>query len=138
MLRKRRRLLLATGLVVVVGSLAARAPADPGYTALYPETVPGPGLGHLATGHGQAGGAAFTLSQARVTYGAFRSLAVRRVRFGRNAVRLAGVGLVHGRRVPFVAVGVHNALPGVDVFRIAWNRGASFGGVVTSGLLFVR
>jgi hypothetical protein len=51
---------------------------------------------------------------------------------------LTGTGIVAGRRVGFTAVGVHNALPEIDVFRIAWNHGASHGGVVTSGSVFIR
>src|SRR4051812_21598818 len=129
-------------------ALAAPAAADngPGFTALYPETVPGAGLGGVsgaehtivrqASGHGLVGTAAFTLSSSRVTYTAagrqFRSLRVRTVLFGENAVKLRGTGLLNGRRVAFTAVGVHNALPGVDVFRIGWNHGAAHGGTVTS------
>jgi len=109
-----------------LGALALAAPAEavafppvPEGQALYPETVPGAGLGAVAgarhavvrivSGRGLAGGAPFSLSKRTVGYG--------------------------GR---FTAVGVHNALPGVDVFRIAWNHGASLGGRVTSGLLFIR
>ncbi|MES1246278.1 MAG: hypothetical protein ABUS54_01230, partial [Actinomycetota bacterium] len=65
-------------------------------------------------------------------------LKVSRVAFGVNAVKLRGTGLLAGRRVAFTAVGVHNALPEVDVFRIAFGHGASLGGVVTSGSVFIR
>lgn len=143
---------IAAGLAAF--ALAAPAAADngPGYTALYPETVAGAGLGGVAgashtivrraTGHGLVGAAAFTLSPTRVTYSLgslhFRSSGVRTALFGENAVKLRGTGLLNGRRVAFTAVGVHNALPGVDVFRIGWNHGATHGGVVTSGLMFIR
>jgi hypothetical protein len=135
-------------------ALAAPAAAGnaPGYTALYPETVAGAGYSGVAgaqhtivrqaAGHGLVGTAAFTLTPSRVTYtlGAmhFRSLGVRTVLFGLNAVKLQGTGLLNGRRVSFTAVGVHNARPGVDVFRLGWNHGAAHGGAVTSGLLFIR
>jgi hypothetical protein len=135
-------------LAVAAPALADPALADPGSTALYPETIPGAGLSGVAgashtivrqlTGRGAVGGIAFTLTPARVTFGAFRSLRVTRVAFGTNAVRLRGVGLVAGRRVSFTAVGVHNARPEVDVFRIAWNHGASLGGIVTKGTVFIR
>lgn len=137
-------------LIVTVAALALAAPAlaDPGSTALYPETIPGAGLSGVAgashtivrqlAGHGMVGRVAFTLTPAHVAFGRFRSLRVRRVVFGVNAVELRGVGLVGGRRVSFTAVGVHNARPEVDVFRIAWNHGASLGGVVTQGAVFIR
>jgi hypothetical protein len=53
-------------------------------------------------------------------------------------VTLRGVGLLNHRRVPFTAVGVHNELPGVDVFRISWNHGAGLGGRVVTGSVFIR
>src|SRR4051812_5076687 len=140
--------------ILTAFALAAPAAAanGPGYTPLYPETVAGAGLGGVAgaqhtivrqaTGHGLVGRAAFTLTPGRVTYVLggvhFRSLGVRTVLFAENAVKLRGTGLLNGRRVSFTAVGVHNARPGVDVFRLGWNHGATHGGVVTSGLLFIR
>src|SRR4051812_43202439 len=145
-----------TFIAAALGAFALAAPAaaahGPGYTALYPETVTGAGLSGVAgaqhtivrqaSGYGLVGHAAFTLTPSRVTYtvGAvhFRSLGVRTVVFGENAVKLRGTGLLNGRRVSFTAVGVHNARPGVDVFRLGWNHGATNGGVVTSGLLFIR
>lgn len=138
-------------IATLFGVLALAAPAayaDPGSTALYPETIPGAGLNGVAgashtivrqlVGHGIAGGVAFRLASSKVVYGSFRSLEVRTVRFGTNAVKLRGVGLVHGRRVSFTAVGVHNAAPGIDIFRLAWNHGAAVGGIVTRGLVFIR
>lgn len=139
-------------LAIAVGALALAAPAaalaDPGYTALYPETVPGAGLGgvagathtivRLAVGNGTVRSVPFSLSRTHVVYGGFRSTSVRTAIFGLNAVKLRGFGLFDGRRVAFTAVGVHNALPGVDVFRIAWNHGSSLGGRVTSGGVFIR
>jgi hypothetical protein len=144
--------LIAAGLAACALAAPAAADSGPGYTALYPEVVPGAGLAGVAgashtilrqaAGHGLVGSAAFTLSPSRVSYTAgmlhFRSLGVRTVLFGENAVKLRGTGLLNGRRVAFTAVGVHNALPGVDVFRIGWNHGATHGGVVTSGLVFIR
>ena len=133
-------------------ALAAPAYADPGSTALYPETVAGAGLNGVAgaehtivrqaAGHGLVGTAAFTLTSNRVTYSTrglhFRSLAVRTVLFGENAVKLHGTGVLNGHLVTFTAVGVHNARPGIDVFRLGWNHGATHGGVLTSGLVFIR
>ena len=137
---------------VVAAAFGALALAAPAYadtaTPLYPETIPGAGLSGVAgashtivrqaSGTGFVGGVAFRLSPTRVTFGAFRSLHVSKVVFGLNAVKLRGTGLVHGRRVAFTAVGVHNAMPGVDVFRLAWNHGGSVGGIVTSGAVFIR
>src|SRR5947208_2977136 len=143
---------IAAGLAACALAAPAAAADAPGFTALYPETVAGAGLNGVAgaqhtiirqaAGHGLVGTAAFTLTPSRVTYalGAvhFRSLGVRSVLFGENAVKLQGTGVLNGRRVSFTAVGVHNARPGVDVFRLGWNHGAAHGGVVTSGLLFIR
>ena len=129
---------LSLALVVAALALAAPALADPGSTALYPETIPGPGLPHTVAGSGRVGAVPFAVTPTRISFGSFRSLAVREVVFGTNAVRLRGTGLVGGRRVAFTAVGVHDARPGVDVLRIAWSHGASLGGVVTRGLLVVR
>jgi len=140
-----------TFIAAAAGALALTAPAFAGGTqgqALSPEIVPGAGLSGVAgashtivrelTGSGVAAGTAFRLTPTTVRFGAFRSLKIRTVLFGQNAVKLRGTGIVAGRRVSFTAVGVHNALPEVDVFRIAWNHGASFGGVVTSGSVFIR
>jgi hypothetical protein len=137
---------------VIAAALGALALAAPAYadtvTPLYPETVPGAGLDGVAgasytiirhvSGTGRVGAIPFRLSTGRVAYGAFRSVQVSTVRYGLNAVELHGTGLVGGRRVAFTAVGVHNAKPGIDVFRLAWNHGASVGGVVTSGAVFIR
>jgi hypothetical protein len=137
-------------IAIGVGALALAGPAaaDPGYTALYPETVPGAGLGgvagtthtivRLAAGRGIAGGIPFSISKSHVVYGRFHSTRIRTSLWGLNAVKLRGIGTLNGRTVRFTAVGVHNALPGVDVFRIAWDHGASYGGRVTSGTVFIR
>jgi hypothetical protein len=140
---KRSLIAAAAGALV----LAAPAFADTA-TPLYPETVPGAGLHGVAgashtivrtaSGSGLVGSVAFRLTPTQVTFGSFRSLRVSKVLFGLNAVKLHGIGLVGGQRVAFTAVGVHNALPGVDVLRLAWNHGASVGGIVTSGSVFVR
>jgi hypothetical protein len=140
------RFLLAT--CVAALAFAAPALADPGSTGLYPETVPGAGLSGVAgathtivrhvAGAGRVGATPFTLTKARVAYGAFHSVAIDRVTFGLNAVTVRGIGLIRGRRVSFVAVGVHNLTPEVDVFRIAWSHGASHGGRVTHGSVWIR
>lgn len=140
--------LAAVGVAAFALAGPAAASADPGYTALYPETIPGAGLGgvagathtivRLATGHGTVAGVSFAVSKTHVDYGRFHSTRIRTVVFGLNAVKLRGIGLIDGRRVAFTAVGVHNALPDVDVFRIAWNHGASLGGRVQTGSVFIR
>ena len=142
----RKTVALVSG--VLAFAFAAPVLADPGSTALYPETIPGAGLSGVAgashtivrqlTGSGLVGATAFRLTPSTVAFGSFRSLKVRTAIFGLNAVKLRGIGLVGGRRVSFTAIGVHNARPGIDVFRIAWNHGASLGGVVTSGSVFIR
>lgn len=137
-------------------ALALAAPAfgagGPPGQALSPELVPGAGLNGVAgvsytivrhaAGSGLVGSAAFRLTPGRVDYRLgsvqFRSVKVQKVLFGLNAVKLRGTGLVDGRRVSFTAVGVHNARPGTDVFRLAWNHGAAVGGIVTNGSVFVR
>jgi hypothetical protein len=68
----------------------------------------------------------------------FRALKVDTVRFGLNDATLKGVGLLNGRRVSFGAVAVHNAQPGVDTIHISLNRGASLGGRVLRGGVFIR
>jgi hypothetical protein len=147
--------LLAAGFAAL--ALAAPAAADtgaPAGQALFPETIPGAGLGGVAgaqatitrqaIGRGMIGAASFTVRIGKVTYVdplrgvSFTSRTIRTVLFGQNAVKLIGVGRVNGQTVSFTAVGVHNALPGVDVFRIGWNHGATHGGRVTSGLMFIR
>ena len=140
-----KKTIIAAGL----GALVLAAPAFAATaTPLYPETVPGAGLNGVAgashtivrqaSGSGLVGSVAFRLSPTQVRFGAFRSVQVSKVLFGLNAVKVHGTGLVAGRRVSFTAVGVHNAMPGIDVFRLTWNHGASVGGIVTSGSVFIR
>lgn len=139
-----------TLVAAVLGALAVAAPAfaDPSTTQLYPETIPGAGLHGIAgvsytierhaAGRGLVGSVAFRLTPSKVTYGAFRSVKVTTTLFGLNAVKLRGIGIANGRRVAFTAIGVHNSMPGVDVFRVTWNHGAALGGIVTSGSILVR
>ena len=138
---------------------AAAAPLDespqaPAGQALYPETVPGAGLTgvageqatirHTVRGTGLAGTGLFRINAAKVLYVdsirklTFASLKIGSVLFVDNKATLRGVGLLNHRRVPFTAVGVHNELPGVDVFRISWSHGAGLGGRVVSGSVFIR
>jgi hypothetical protein len=140
-----KKTIITAGLGALV--LAAPAFADTA-TPLYPETVPGAGLNGVAgashtivreaSGSGLVGSIAFRLSPTRVAYGRFHSVKVSKVLYGLNAVKVRGTGVVAGRRVSFTAVGVHNAMPGIDVFRLAWDHGASVGGIVTSGSVFIR
>lgn len=144
--------MLLAALALLLAAPAAADTGGPDYTALAPELVPGAGLNgvagathtivRLATGRGLVRGGAFTIGNRRVTFTSgrlrFTSLTGVHALFGLNAVKLHGVGLLNGRRVLFTAVGVHNALPEVDVFRIAWDHGATHGGVVTSGSVFIR
>jgi hypothetical protein len=138
-----------TVIAAALGALALAAPAFADTTTpLYPETVPGAGLNGVAgashtiarqaAGSGLVGSVAFQLTPKQVAFGAFRSVQVSKVLYGLNSVKLRGTGVVAGRRVAFTAVGVHNALAGVDVFRLAWNHGASMGGIVTNGAVFIR
>jgi hypothetical protein len=160
--------LIAGGAACLALAVAAPAVAGPRDTpptppqgqALSPEVVPGAGLSGVAgaqatirrvvRGQGltSAGMARFRIDlsrpSAKLSYVdasqklAFSSLSVASVRFGQNAATFKGIGLVNHRRVPFTVVAVHNALPGVDVFRIAWSHGASLGGRVVSGSVFIR
>jgi hypothetical protein len=150
-------------LALAAAAPAAAAPRDdspqaPEGQSLYPETVPGAGLSgvagaqatirHIVRGTGFTGAALFRVDLNR-TMGTvlyvdpirrltFTSLKVGSVRYIDNKATLQGVGLLNHRRVAFTAVGVHNQLPGVDVFRIAWNHGAGLGGRVIRGSLFIR
>jgi len=148
--------------VAVPASAAPRdtTPAPPEGQALSPEIVPGAGLtgvaGAQATirrivrGHGvtAAGTAHFRvdlskpaadLSYVDVTrHIAFQSLRLGSVRFVENTATLRGIGVLNHRRVPFTVVAVHNALPGVDLFHIAWSHGATHGGRVVEGSVFIR
>jgi hypothetical protein len=151
----------AACLALAAAAPAAAAPRDdsaPQGQALYPETVPGAGLSgvagaqatirHVVRGTGFTGAALFRVdlnrSASKVLYRdparriAFSSLEVGSVRFVENKATLRGIGLLNHRRVAFTAVGVHNALPGIDVFRISWNHGAGLGGRVVRGSLFIR
>jgi hypothetical protein len=149
----------AACLALAAAAPAAAAPRDespraPAGQALYPETVPGAGLAgvageqatirHTVRGTGLAGTALFRINTVKVLYVdsirklTFTSLKIGSVLFVDNKVTLRGVGLLNHRRVPFTAVGVHNELPGVDVFRISWNHGAGLGGRVVTGSVFIR
>jgi len=141
--------MLKAVLAATVGALALAAPAFADTsTPLYPETIPGAGLSGVAgashtivrraSGSGLVGSVAFRLTTRHVAFGRFHSVRVSTVLFGLNAVKVRGTGVVRGRRVSFTAVGVHNAMPGIDVFRLQLNRGASVGGIVTSGGVFIR
>ena len=148
--------------LALVAGPAAAAPRDatppvPGGQALYPETVPGAGLGgvagtqfvlqHRVLGRGMIGTAVFRVDIGRnstVVYVdpvrnlRFRALHIGAVSFVDNTAKLQGIGLVNHRRVGFTVFAVHNAQPGVDVFRIAWLHGASLGGRVFGGSVFIR
>jgi hypothetical protein len=152
-------------LAVAAPAVAAQRDTEPPPTppqgqALSPELVPGAGLtgvaGAQATirrvvrGQGltSSGTARFRIDLSSPTVKlsyvdatrnvAFSSLQLSSVRFGQNAAKFKGIGVVNHRRVPFTVVAVHNALPGVDVFRIAWSHGASLGGRVVTGSVFIR
>ncbi len=99
---------------------------------------------HIVRGTGFTGAALFRMNLGKVQYIdpirklRFTSLKVGSVQFVENKATLHGVGLLNHRRVAFTAVGVHNELPGIDVFRISWNHGAGLGGRVLNGSLFIR
>jgi hypothetical protein len=160
------RILMLTGaacLALAAAGPGASAPRDnlppaPEGQALSPEIVPGAGLTgvagaqatirHVVRGQGLTGAARFRVDLSRpaakviyvdpIRHVTFRSLSLGSVRFVENTATLKGVGILNHRRVPFTAVAVHNQLPGVDVFRIAWSRGTGHGGRVVSGSLFIR
>jgi hypothetical protein len=149
------RTLISSGAACLALAAAAPAAADEFHgTPLYPETVAGAGLsgvaGQQATirrvlrGTGQTASVTFQVGTKRLVFAdvtrnlRFHSLRIAAVRFGTNDAKLQGVGLLNGRRVGFTAVAVHNALPGVDTLRISLNRGASLGGRVVQGAVFIR
>jgi hypothetical protein len=161
-----KTMLMLTGaacLALAAAAPAAVAPRDstppvPKGQALSPEIVPGAGLTgvagaqatirHVVRGHGSTGAALFRIDLSRpaakvlyadpVRHVTFQSLSLGSVRFVENTATLQGVGILNHRRVPFIAVAVHNQLPGVDVFRIAWSHGPRHGGRVVRGSLFIR
>jgi hypothetical protein len=135
----------------------AATPPAPAGQALYPETIPGAGLGGVAgaqivlqdvvRGSGSIGAASFRIevgSGSTVVYVdpvrslRFRSLHIGTVRFVDNTAKLQGIGLLNERRVAFTVYAVHNAQPGVDLFHIAWLHRASLGGRVFGGSVFIR
>lgn len=141
--------------LALVGAAAAAPPA-PGQ-ALYPETVPGAGLTgvagaqatvrHVVRGSGSVGSALFTIDVGRgnsvVYFDAarhlrFHALHIGFVRFADNTATLGGIGLLNRHRVAFTVYAIHNAQPGIDVFRIAWLHGVSMGGRVADGSVFIR
>jgi len=150
--------LVTAGLASLTLALAAPAAAAPPQgQALYPETIPGAGLAgvagaqatlnHVLIGRGSVGTARFRIDVGRastvvyvdpVANLRFRALHVNAVRFVGNSARLRGVGLLNERRVGFAVFAAHNAKAGVDVFRIAWLHGASRGGRVAGGSVFIR
>jgi hypothetical protein len=147
--------LFSSGAACLALAVAAPAAADDYHgTALYPETVAGAGLtgvaGQQATirrvlrGTGSTATATFQVGMKKLVFvdGSrglrFNSSTISTVRFGVNDAKLKGFGLLNGRRVSFSALAVHNALPGVDTIRISLNRGASLGGRVLEGSVFIR
>ena len=63
----------------------------------------------------------------------FRSLDLSSVKLIQNAVKITGMGMVNGMRVPFTAIATDHKLNAGDWFVIDWNHGASHGGKVTFG-----
>lgn len=62
----------------------------------------------------------------------FYSLDVKRLSFSLGTAKIAGVGMVNGKRVSFTAIIVDRPA-NKDTFKIAWNHGASHGGTVMDG-----
>lgn len=150
----RCKTLISAGVACLALAGPAAAQEGPGYTALYPEVVPGAGLSGVAgaeatihrtiRGGGSTATARFTVRTNRLVFVdlrrniRFRALKIGSVSFGLNDATLKGVGLKNGKRVAFTAVGIHNATPGVDVLRISFGRGPSLGGRVLEGQVFIR
>jgi hypothetical protein len=157
-------LLITCAVCLAPAGTALAAPSDatppvPEGQALSPEIVPGAGLSgvagvqttihHLVIGTGATAAGAFRIdigrgTSAKVAYAdplrglRFQALQVGSIRFVENTATLRGIGLLNDRRVGFVVVAVHNATPGVDTFRIAWQHGSTHGGRVVSGSVFIR
>ena len=126
---------------VALASVAFAAPAaaaPPQGEALYPETIPGAGIGgvagaqatlsHIVIGTGSVGTARFRIDVGRAstvvyvdpaTGLRFRALHIGSVDFVDNTARVRGIGLLNQRRVGFTVFAVHNLQAGVDVFHIA-------------------
>ena len=62
----------------------------------------------------------------------FHSTSLTSILYGKNAVKVQGVGVFNGKTVHFTAVGVSHPLAN-DVFKISWGGRASHGGLVTRG-----
>lgn len=131
------------GLAVAGGSAAAAPPPTSGVAgATYT-------VAHAALGIGQVGAATFSFelrhlgASSTVVYVdpvhrlRFASLQISSLRYGTNAVRVTGIGLSGGQIVRFAAVAVDLGSRG-DLFRIAWNGGASHGTLVRHGSIVVH
>ena len=68
----------------------------------------------------------------RTTGVSFRSISLSKLVYTRTAVRIMGIGLVDGKRVPFTAIATDHKT-GIDAFKIAWNHQAAHGGNLMSG-----
>ena len=62
----------------------------------------------------------------------FHSTSLTSILYGKNAVKVQGLGVFNGKTVHFTAVGVSHPLAH-DVFKISWGGRASHGGLVTFG-----
>jgi hypothetical protein len=71
-----------------------------------------------------------TFSTKRVS---FRSTSISSVVVLPYVVKMTGVGISNGRKVPFVAIATHHPSPTGDWFKISWNHGPSYGGRLTTG-----
>lgn len=131
--------------LAVAGGAAAAAPAPPASGVAGAAYT----VAHAALGIGQVGEATFSFELRHVGASStvvyvdpihrlrFASLQISSLRYGTNAVRVTGIGLAGGQIVTFAAVAVDPGVRG-DLFRIAWNRGASHGTLVRHGSIVIH
>ncbi|HVS86063.1 MAG TPA: hypothetical protein VHD91_10565 [Gaiellaceae bacterium] len=68
----------------------------------------------------------------------FHAVTLKVIGSSANAVRFAGIGIVHGKRVPFKAIVVSGGKAGgPDRFALSWAHGAQYGGVLMTGAVHI-
>lgn len=144
---------LAVAAAAVCLALAAAGGAAAAWQATPPPSSGVAGatytLTHAALGIGQVGDATFSMELRRLGAGSsvvyvdpihrlrFASLQILTMEYGTHAVRVTGIGLSGGQIVAFAAVAVDLGSRG-DLFRIAWNHGASHGTFVRHGSVVIH
>jgi len=68
----------------------------------------------------------------------FRAVAFKTISYLPNAVKITGVGMVNGHKVPFTATAIaHDGNTLTDRFGISWNHKARVGGALEKGNVMI-